>query len=167
MGSRLGWTLTVRALRQRAQAEHGEHHPAPISPHAPRVYFPRVGSHSPQSRMESKASQADTHVAHEPLHLASQPTATALEKGKSRIALGTPASVTTIAADMRDLSRERTHLAPSLSILSPVRAAMQQLDYRFSELEILQTDPASSSSNQPTTTELQLHQEIQQLAHQL
>ena len=45
---------------------------------------------------------------------------------------------------------------------------MQQLDYRFAELERLQTDPAySSSSTHPTTTELQLHQEIQQLAHQL
>ena len=45
---------------------------------------------------------------------------------------------------------------------------MQQLDYRVAELERLQTDPASSSSStHPTTTELQLHQEIQQLAHQL
>ena len=40
---------------------------------------------------------------------------------------------------------------------------MQQLDYRVAELERLQTD----FSNQPTTTELQLHQEIQQLPHQL
>ena len=54
-------------------------------------------------------------------------------------------------------------------MLSPVRAAMQQLDYRVAELERLQTDPVSSSSSSthPTTTELQLHQEIQQLAHQL
>ena len=47
---------------------------------------------------------------------------------------------------------------------------MQQLDYRVAETkEILKIDPTSSSSSstQPTTTELQLHQEIQQLAHQL
>ena len=76
-----------------------------------------------------------------------------------------PASVTTMAAD---LSRARPPPAPSLSMLSPVREAMQQLDYRVAELEKLQTYPASSSSsNQPTTTELQLHQDIQQLAHQL
>ena len=42
---------------------------------------------------------------------------------------------------------------------------MQQLDYRVAER--LQKDPASSSANQPTTTELQLLQEIQQLAHEL
>ena len=78
-----------------------------------------------------------------------------------------PASVTTMAADLRDLSRAKPPPAPALSMLSPVRAAMQQLDYRVAELERLQTDPASSSSTHPTTTELQLHQEIQQLAHQL
>ena len=44
---------------------------------------------------------------------------------------------------------------------------MQQLYYRVAELERLQLDPTSSSSTQHTTTELQLHQEIQQLAHQL
>ena len=45
---------------------------------------------------------------------------------------------------------------------------MKQLDYRVAELEQLQTYPTTtSSSTQPTTTELQLHQEIQQLAHQL
>ena len=45
---------------------------------------------------------------------------------------------------------------------------MQQLDYRVAELERLLTDPTTtSSSTQPTTTELQLHQEIQQLTHQL
>ena len=44
---------------------------------------------------------------------------------------------------------------------------MKRLDYRIAELEILQTDHFYSSYNQPTTTELQLHQEIQQLAHQL
>ena len=44
---------------------------------------------------------------------------------------------------------------------------MRQLGYRVAELDRLQTDPDSSSSNQPKTTELQLHQEIQQLMHQL
>ena len=72
--------------------------------------------------------------------------------------LDSPDSVTTMAADLRDESQTRPP-APSLSISNPVRAAMQQLDYRVAELDRLQTDTASSSSSQPTTTELQLHQE--------
>ena len=49
--------------------------------------------------------------------------------------LDSPASVTTMAADLQDLSRARPPPAPSHSFLSPVRAAMQQLDYRVADLE--------------------------------
>ena len=108
-----------------------------LTPRAPRILSIAIPSH-----MESTASQNDTHVAHEPLHLASQPSATPLEKVKLRMDMDPPASVTTMTADLRDLSRARPHPAPSLSILSPVRAAMQQLDYRVAELEILQTNLA-------------------------
>ena len=73
-----------------------------------------------------------------------------------------------MAADLRDLSRAKPPPAPALFMLSPVRAAMQQLDYRVAELERFQIDTTTtSSSTQPTTTKLQLHHEIQQLAHQL
>ena len=65
------------------------------------------------------------------------------------------------------LEQSETTISTLTLNFESVRAAMQQLDHRVTELERLQTDPASSSSNQHTTIELQLHQEIQQLAHKL
>ena len=138
-----------------------------LTPGAPAYTFHELNPIALPSHTASTACQADTHVVHGPLPLASQPPATPLEKRKPRIVFDSPASVTTMAADLRHLSRARPPPAPSFSSLSPVRATIQQLDYRVAELDRLQTDPASSSSNQPTTTELQFHQEIQQLAHQL
>ena len=59
------------------------------------------------TRMEPTAPHAETPVAHNPQHSASHTPATPLEKGKSRMVLDSPDSVTTMAADLRDLSRAK------------------------------------------------------------
>ena len=105
----------------------GHTHTSTPHPTRPCVSVPSLGSHC----IALAATQADTHVAHDSQHLP----ATTLEKWKSRMVLDSPASVTTMAADLQDLSRARPPPAPSHSFLSPVRAAMQQLDYRVADLE--------------------------------
>jgi len=154
----------VGVSRELARAEHGAR--PHLTPRTPAYPFQALAHIALRIRMESTASHAHTLVAHDSHHPALQPTASPLEKGKSRMVLDSPASGTTMAADLRDLSRARPPPAPSLSMLSPLRAAMQQLDYRGAQVGEI-TDRLYLPLLQPTTTELQLHQEFPQLAHQL
>lgn len=102
--------------------------------HRPRIISTNWVLMSFASRMESTASQADTYVAHGPSHITSQPPYTPYGKRLIVDDFGFPASIATMVADLRDLSRVIPPPAPSLSILSLVLDVMK-LGYRVAEVK--------------------------------
>ena len=82
---------------RRARSTHTRPH---LTPRTPSYPFHVLAHIALPTRMEPTAPHAETPVAHNPQHSALHTPATPLEKGKSRMVLDSPASVTTMAADL-------------------------------------------------------------------